>query len=94
VAGVRVGGAAAVGHFPEGSPREQVLLFVERMRGAPAGGRENLGEECRKAVLAQTGLDVDHVEVLAPDALPRTSSGKLRRPEALRRYLAGELGSP
>jgi hypothetical protein len=34
------------------------------------------------------------VKVLEPGTLPRTSSGKLRRSEALRRYLAGELTAP
>jgi acyl-CoA synthetase (AMP-forming)/AMP-acid ligase II len=92
VAGVSVGGAAAVGHFPEGGQGEKVFLFVERTRGAPADN--GLAEACRLAVLAQTGLDVDHVEVLAPDSIPRTSSGKVRRAETLRRYLGGRLGSP
>ena len=32
--------------------------------------------------------------VLEPGTLPRTSSGKLRRGEALRRFLAGELTAP
>jgi fatty-acyl-CoA synthase len=32
--------------------------------------------------------------VLEPGALPRTSSGKIRRREALRRHLAGELAPP
>jgi hypothetical protein len=34
------------------------------------------------------------VEILPPGTLPRTSSGKMRRQEALRRYLAGELAPP
>ena len=48
----------------------------------------------RDAVLAATGLLVDRVELLGPGTLPRTSSGKLRRGEALRRFRAGELGPP
>jgi hypothetical protein len=32
--------------------------------------------------------------MLGPGTLPRTSSGKLRRSEALRRYLSGELKPP
>jgi fatty-acyl-CoA synthase len=34
------------------------------------------------------------VVVLSPGTLPRTSSGKLRRVEALRRYHAGALTAP
>ncbi len=43
---------------------------------------------------AATGLSADRVEVLPAGTLPRTSSGKLRRREALRRWLAGELTAP
>jgi hypothetical protein len=34
------------------------------------------------------------VHVLAAGTLPRTSSGKLRRAEALRRFVAGDLVEP
>jgi hypothetical protein len=34
------------------------------------------------------------VVVLAPGTLPRTSSGKIRRSEALRRYRTGTLEPP
>ena len=40
------------------------------------------------------GVRPHTVGVLEPGTLPRTSSGKLRRGEALRRYLAGELSAP
>jgi hypothetical protein len=45
-------------------------------------------------VIAATGVGLDEVAPLAPDTLPRTSSGKLRRQEALRRYLDGTLAPP
>ena len=45
-------------------------------------------------MLGATGLAVDEVVVLPPGTLPRTSSGKLRRAEALRLHLAGELAPP
>ena len=48
----------------------------------------------REAILARVGLAVDAVEVLAPGTLPRTSSGKIRRLEAMKRYLTGTLGPP
>ena len=44
--------------------------------------------------LARVGLAVDRVELLAPGTLPRTSSGKIRRGEAMKRYLAGRLTPP
>jgi hypothetical protein len=45
-------------------------------------------------VLRATGLVASHVVVVAPGTLPRTSSGKIRRGETLRRWLADELLPP
>ncbi len=91
VPGVRMGGAVAVGHLPEGADCERVMLFVERARGAAADD-EGIREACRRLVLAEAGVEIDDVVVLAPDTIPRTSSGKVRRAETLRRYERRELG--
>jgi acyl-CoA synthetase (AMP-forming)/AMP-acid ligase II len=89
VAGVRRGGAVAVSHLPEGADREVLLVFVER--AGESDRVDELPRACTEAVLGATGLSVDQVHVLERGALPRTSSGKLRRAETLRRHLAGEL---
>lgn len=89
--GAREGCAVAVSHHAEGSASERLLVFVEHARNASADAQRALGEATRRAVLERTGLDPDEVVVLAPGSLPRTSSGKLRRQEALRRHLEGEL---
>jgi len=94
VAGVRAGCVVAASWLPEEAPGEELALFVERRRGAPEEEIAALPEACRTAVLGATGLAVDHVVVLAPGTLPRTSSGKLRRSETLRLYLEGELKPP
>jgi fatty-acyl-CoA synthase len=94
VAGVRAGCAVAASWLPEGGDGELLGLFVERSRRASAGDLAAMPEACRKAVLGATGLAVDRLEVLEPGTLPRTSSGKLRRAEALRLYLAGALAPP
>lgn len=88
VDGVRAGCAIAVGDITEDG--ERLLMFVE-YRDAP---REGFAEDCRKAVLSATGLNPDLVLALAPGTLPRTSSGKLRRAEALRQHRAGTLTPP
>ena len=107
VEGVRTGCAAAVAWLPEGAEGEHLLLFVEMKAeivqapwrsqrpeagvGPPSG---DVADRCAAAVLAATGLDPALVVLLTPGTLPRTSSGKIRRGEALRRWLAGELFPP
>jgi len=94
VPGVRSGCVVAASWLPEDAPGESLALFVESSREATASEREELPEACREAVLGATTLSPDRVVVLAPGTLPRTSSGKLRRGETLRLYLAGELAPP
>lgn len=95
VEGVRAGCAVAVGFVPEGEDGEQLLVLTERARGAAkAEGDSSAADRIRRAILAQTGIRPHTVRFLAPGTIPRTSSGKLRRNEALRRYLAGELDPP
>ena len=87
VPGVRTGCTAAVAiHGEEG---EQLVIFVESH--APPPG---LAEAVRTAILAEQGLEPDLVVVLEPGTLPRTSSGKMRRGEAARRWMAGTLEPP
>ncbi len=94
VAGVRRDCAAAVSWLPEGAPGEVLVVFVEHRRGAPAETVAGLPAACAEAVLAATGLRPDEVVVLAPGSLPRTSSGKLRRRETLRRHLERIIAEP
>ena len=91
---VRRGCVAAASHLPPGRDTEAVVLFVEHAKGVPPARFAALRARAREAVLARVGLAVDAVEVLAPGTLPRTSSGKIRRGEAMRRHLAGRLTPP
>ncbi len=94
VEGVRPGCAVALGFVPDGEPGEQLLILAERPRTAGPDGDAPVAELIRRAVLARTGVRPHTVRLLEPGTLPRTSSGKLRRSEALRRFLAGELTPP
>lgn len=94
VPGVRTGCAVAASWLPEDAEGEELVLLVEARHGASAEEHAALPEACRAAVLGAMGLAVDRLAVLAPGTLPRTSSGKLRRAEALRLFLAGELKEP
>nr|WP_211194598.1 fatty acyl-AMP ligase [Pyxidicoccus fallax] len=91
VDGVRTGCAVALGFTPEGGQDEALLILAER---AGEGADAEVEERIRAAVVEATGVRPHTVRLLAPGTLPRTSSGKLRRAEALRRYLAGELSPP
>jgi acyl-CoA synthetase (AMP-forming)/AMP-acid ligase II len=94
VDGVRTGCAAAASFMPEGADRELLVVLVEARKGVSEGRYRRIASEVSRAVLSATGLDPDHLEVLAPGSLPRTSSGKIRRHEALRRWQAGNLAPP
>jgi fatty-acyl-CoA synthase len=91
VSGTRQHGTVAVSAPAQGTSSEEVLVFVELARDASADDSAALPERARAAVLAATRLCLARVVVLDPGTLPRTSSGKLRRQETLRQYLAGEL---
>jgi len=90
VAGVRAGCAVALGFVPPGADGEELLLLVETTPEA----RPELVDRVRAAVAERTGVRPHTVQLLAPGTLPRTSSGKLRRSEALRRWTTGTLQPP
>jgi acyl-CoA synthetase (AMP-forming)/AMP-acid ligase II len=94
VAGVRAGCVAAVTWLPEGADTERLLVLAEARRDFPAANYEALARPVSDAVVASLGLLVDRVVILPPGTLPRTSSGKLRRQEALRLFLSGALTPP
>ncbi len=94
IEGLRAGCAVAVGLVAAGAEEEGLVVLAERARGRSAAGDAALAERIERAVLERTGVRPREVHVLAPGTLPRTSSGKLRRSEALRRHLAGRLYPP
>ena len=88
--GVRTGCAVAVGFVPPGDEDEALAMLVETTSDATPG----LAQEVASRVQQHTGILPAHVELLAPGTLPRTSSGKLRRREALNQWLTGKLAPP
>lgn len=88
VNGVRTGCSAAVSSLD--ADGERVLVFVETRANAEA----DLAERCRVAILSSSGVNPDLVVPVSAGTLPRTSSGKIRRQETLRRWNAGELTPP
>ena len=85
VPGVRESGVVAFTR--PGTDTEEVVLVVECPPNAPS----TVEEQVRAAVLAPLGLPVSDVVRVRPGTIPKTTSGKPRRQETRRRYLAGEL---
>jgi fatty-acyl-CoA synthase len=93
--GVRAGCAVAVGFVPDGEDGEQLLVLAERAKDASRNDGDAVTvERIRRAILEHTGIRPHTVHMLDAGTLPRTSSGKLRRSEALRRSLSGQLTPP
>jgi acyl-CoA synthetase (AMP-forming)/AMP-acid ligase II len=88
--GVRTGCAVAVGFVPAGEDDEALAMLVETTSHASP----TLAHDLASRVEERTRIQPAHVELLAPDTLPRTSSGKLRRREARIQWLAGTLSPP
>jgi len=92
VPGLRAGCAVAVGGFVEGQGEQLIILAESDIRN-PRNAEEVVAE-VRSRVRTGLALSPHHVELLPPGTLPRTSSGKLRRSEALRQFVAGQLVPP
>lgn len=91
MSGVRPGSVVAAGFVPEQGSGEEVLLLLAELTEEAQGQQPALEQQVRSTVQARTGVAVHTVRFLERGALPRTTSGKLRRAEAVRRLLAGEL---
>jgi len=87
IEGVRTGCAVAVSNITDQG--EELLIFVEYRQYAT-----DLAEKCAAIIIEKTAIRPDLVIALESGTLPRTSSGKLRRQETLRRYLQQELIPP
>lgn len=90
VGGVRAGNAVAFGLDGGGrGAREALVCVCETRAAAEAAGA--IAQDVAEAVRTSVGLAPRQVVMLAPGALPKTSSGKLQRGLCRERYLSGEL---
>ncbi|GIJ63987.1 AMP-binding protein [Virgisporangium aurantiacum] len=90
VPAVRAGNAVAFG-VPGSRAGDRLVVAVESRAWADPAAADALRAAVTAAVVAEVGLTPRAVVVLAPGRLCKTSSGKLRRAEMRRRYLAGQL---
>ena len=88
VPGVRTGCVVAFGVPDAGSGTERLVVAAEARDPA---SRDGIAQEITRAVSDALGLPPDVVEILPIHAIPKTSSGKLRRSETRRLFLEGKL---
>jgi fatty-acyl-CoA synthase len=90
VEAVRRGWAVAAGFRPDSSGSEELLVLAER-NDSPATDDCSVVKQIRTKILEVTGVRAHTVLILPTNTLRRTTSGKIRRRDALQRFLAGEF---
>ncbi len=88
VEGVRAGCVAAVGVRSEQRQTEMAYVLAETKLEQEARGA--LGERIREKLRAH-GITIDHVLLVAPGTLPKTTSGKIKRRAISEAIAAGQL---
>jgi 1-acyl-sn-glycerol-3-phosphate acyltransferase len=93
IAGVRTGCVVAFGAPDARSGTERLVIAAElRNMSRNTADSKRIAGEIIRAVDDAIGMPPDLVEVLPPQSIPKTSSGKLRRNETRRLFLDGKLG--
>ena len=90
VEGIRKGCVAAFGTSDAGQGTERLVVAAET-RERDAAATETLRVAVQQRLLEAIGIPPDEIVFLAPGAMPKTSSGKLRRAECRQRYEQGKL---
>ncbi len=90
VPGVRKGCVVAFGAADPVAGTERLVIVAES-REANREARAKLAQAITARVTESLGLPPDVVEVVPPNAIPKTSSGKLRRDTTKQRFLSGDL---
>jgi 1-acyl-sn-glycerol-3-phosphate acyltransferase len=91
VPGVRQGCVAAFAVRDEAAGTESIVVVAETKEERP-DARAALQQRITEAIAAAVGIPPDRVVLTGPGAVPKTSSGKIRRTDTRRLFLAGELG--
>src|SRR5258708_28994486 len=91
VPGVGKGWAAALGAADPGKGTERLVVVAET-RERDRAARTRIAQAITAQVSAAMGLPPDVVEVVPPNTIPKTSSGKLQRDATKKLFLTGALG--
>ena len=87
---VHKGGAAVLGIADESRGTERLIVVAETRARGPEP-REAIAASIQAAVSPLLGGFPDDIVLVRPGAIPKTSSGKLRRAECRERYVSGRL---
>ena len=90
VPGVRKGCVVAFGAADPVAGTERLVIVAES-RESNRDARARLAQAITAQVTETLGLPPNVVEVVPPNVIPKTSSGKLRRDATKQRFLSGEL---
>ena len=91
VAGIRKGCVAVFGVADRAAGTERLVVLAET-RAAAETERQRLREAVQDATVALLGEPADEVVLAPPHAVPKTSSGKVRRTASRELYLSGRIG--
>jgi acyl carrier protein len=91
VAGIRQGCVAVFGVADRATGTERLVVLAET-RAAGETERQRLREAVQDAIVAWLGEPADEVVLAPPHAVPKTSSGKVRRTASRELYLSGRVG--
>jgi fatty-acyl-CoA synthase len=92
VPGVRKGCVVVFG-APDPATGTERLVIVAESREGSRDARARIAQAITAQVTEAIGLPPNVVEVVRPNVIPKTSSGKLRRDATKQLFLAGELDS-
>lgn len=90
--GLRRGNVIAFGFEDAEIGRDRVVIAAETR--LPGERHRQLQQAIRVRLLEALSLTVDHVVLVPPHTLPKTSSGKLQRARARELFRSGALGQP
>jgi 1-acyl-sn-glycerol-3-phosphate acyltransferase len=93
IVGIRKGGVAVFGMLDPKSGTERMIIVAETDEADPAA-RESLRAKAQEAATDIVGAPAEEIVLVVPGAVPKTSSGKIRRAAASELYVAGVLAAP
>jgi acyl-CoA synthetase (AMP-forming)/AMP-acid ligase II len=86
VEGVRTGCVAAFG-IPNTETSTEEIVIIAETRETDAESLKRIRRDMRKLLITTIECNPKHIVLVAPRAVPKTTSGKIRRVEARRLFL-------